>query len=298
VRSYRRGSCLGSVVLPRLPASVMTTCLAKLDRLVWSEGLSFTAHGVHVGVRVTDPTVMPDVLNVLPTGWKRRRSPRVDHLASLVVGDREPKRGIRRLHVVYSGAVRAFRSTDLAETLLFLEYHLEEFVAQMAPQRIFVHAGVVGWKGRAILIPGSSHSGKTSLVAALLRAGATYYSDEFAVLDERGHVHPYPRALRIRETDDLGRRTTAAELGARCGSAPLPVGLIVHTRYEAGRGWRPRRLSRGEGVLELLAHTLTARFRPAQTLSVLKQVAMRAAVLKGQRGEAGDVVPALLEAVA
>jgi hypothetical protein len=30
-------------------------------------------------------------------------------------------------------------------------------------------------------------------VAELVRAGATYYSDEFAVLDSRGRVHPFPR---------------------------------------------------------------------------------------------------------
>jgi hypothetical protein len=275
----------------------MTTCLAKLDRLAWTAGVSFVAHGVRIGVRVTDPSVLDEVERLLPTGWKRRRSPQVDHLVSLVVGDREPKRGLRRLHLVYSGAVRAFRSADLVEALLFLEYHLEEFVAQMAPRRIFVHAGVVGWKGRAILIPGASHSGKTSLVAALLRAGATYYSDEFAVLDERGRVHAYPRPLRVRDADDLGRRTTAEELGACSGADPLPVALVVHTQYEAGNRWRPRRLSRGEGVLELLAHTVTARFRPGETLSVLKRVALRAPVLKGRRGEASDLVPALLEAV-
>ena len=27
-------------------------------------------------------------------------------------------------------------------------------VAELAPRRVFVHAGVVGWKGRAIVVPG------------------------------------------------------------------------------------------------------------------------------------------------
>jgi hypothetical protein len=34
-----------------------------------------------------------------------------------------------------------------------------------------------------------SYSGKTTLVSELIRAGATYYSDEYAVIDERGRVH-------------------------------------------------------------------------------------------------------------
>ena len=167
----------------------------------------------------------------------------------------------------------------------------------MSPRRIFVHAGVVAWKGRAIVIPGSSHSGKTSLVAALLAAGATYYSDEYAVLDERGRVHPYPRPLRIRDADDLGRRVTAAEMGARSGRGSLPVGLVASTRYDAGARWRPRRLSHGETTLELLSHTVPARFRPRQALRFLDAAARRASALKGRRGEATEMASSLLEAM-
>ena len=64
---------------------------------------------------------------------------------------------------------------------------------------MFVHAGVVAVDGRALLLPGGSFTGKTTLVAALLRAGAQYGSDEYAVLDEAGLVLPaYPRPLSIR----------------------------------------------------------------------------------------------------
>ena len=271
--------------------------MANLDRLAWTGGIGFTAHGVRVGVRATDASVMDEIESRLPTGWKRRRNPLVDHLASLVVGDRERRGNIRKLHVVYSGAVRAFRSTQLEEALDFLEHHLEEFVAQMSPHRIFVHAGVVAWKGRAIVIPGSSHSGKTSLVAALLAAGATYYSDEFAVIDDRGRVHPYLRPLRIRDSDDLGRRVTAAEMGARSGRGSLPVGLVASTRYDPGARWRPRRLSHGEATLELLSHTVPARFRPRQVMRVLDAAARPARALKGRRGEAAEVAGSLLEAM-
>jgi hypothetical protein len=275
----------------------MSTCLANLERVGFPAGMAFTAHGVRIGVRATDPSVMDEIESLLPTGWKRRLDPRVDHLASLVVGDRERKGPIRKLHVVYSGAIRAFRSTQLPEALNFLEHHLEEYVAQMAPDRIFVHAGVVAWKGRAIVIPGSSHSGKTSLVTALLAAGATYYSDEFAVIDERGRVHPYLRPLRIRDQDDLGRRVTADEMGARSGRGSLPVGLVASTRYEAGARWRPRALSHGEATLELLSHTVPARFRPRQVMRVLDAAARPARGLKGRRGEAAEVAGSLLEAM-
>ena len=80
-----------------------------------------------------------------------------------------------------------------------LERDLQLYVAEQALRRVFVHAGVVGWRGRAIVIPGRTMSGKTTPVRALARAGATYYSDEYAVLDERGRVHPYLKPMSIQE---------------------------------------------------------------------------------------------------
>src|SRR4051795_2847365 len=38
-------------------------------------------------------------------------------------------------------------------------------IPDRSPRRVFIHAGVVGWNGGAILIPGASFSGKTRLVA-------------------------------------------------------------------------------------------------------------------------------------
>jgi hypothetical protein len=124
---------------------------------------------------------------------------------------------------------------DFNQVLETLEAHLDLIVAAEARRRLFVHAGVVGWRGRAILIPGPSGSGKTSLVAALIRAGATYYSDEYAVFDPRGRVHPYPRPLSIRgEPGEPRRPVPASDLGARTGVVPLPVGLTVVTQHYAG----------------------------------------------------------------
>lgn len=53
-------------------------------------------------------------------------------------------------------------------------------VAEASPLRTFVHAGIVAWGKAAVLIPGRSFSGKTTLVTELVRAGATYCSDGFS----------------------------------------------------------------------------------------------------------------------
>jgi hypothetical protein len=176
-----------------------------------------------------------------------------------------------------------------------LESDLQMFVAEWARRRIFVHAGVVGWRGQAIVIPGHSLSGKSTLVAALVRAGATYYSDEYAVFDAQGCVHPYARRLSLR-TENFGRpvRCDPETLGGRRGAKPLPVGLIAVSQYQSGASWRPRQLSPGQAALALLANTVPARRRPEAALAALQPVVSCAAALKGRRGEADETAAVLL----
>jgi hypothetical protein len=69
------------------------------------------------------------------------------------------------------------------------------------------------------------------------------------------------------------------------------------TRYKNGARWRPRKLTAGKGVLELLFNTVSARRSPGRALATLQRVAAQADVLKGVRGDATNVVPALLKRV-
>jgi hypothetical protein len=227
----------------------------------------------------------------------------VRRLYSLIIGGAATRPGLRRFHLLYADSARLLRTHDLEELMRQLEIDIEHFIADCAWRRTFVHAGVVGWNGRAIVIPGRSHSGKSSLVTALVKAGATYYSDEFAVLDGQGRVHPYPVPLRIRpdSSGDSDAKWRVEELGGMTGDRPLPVGLVLVTRYVSGSRFRPRSVSAGRAVLALLANTLPARRRPERVLDVLSRVASQAFVLRGPRGEAAEVVQRILrttEAVA
>jgi hypothetical protein len=169
-------------------------------------------------------------------------------------------------------------------------------VADASPNRTFVHAGVVGWGNSAILIPGRSFSGKTTLVAELIRAGATYYSDEFAVIDRDGLVGPYARPLQVRENGSHRQVQRAVEeFGAVAGRKPLPVRLILISRYRPDARWNPRQLSPGIGLLKLLDNTVSARRSPAIALSTLKQVVSGALIARGVRGEASHVVEWIIE---
>lgn len=184
---------------------------------------------------------------------------------------------------------------ELHEVLSELEIDLHSYVAAATRQRMFLHAGVVGWRGRAIVIPGKNFSGKTSLVTAFLRAGATYYSDEFAVLDSRGRVHPYPWALHIREEGLAKPRECPVEmLGGRAGTKALPIGLVVLSEYRRGAKWRPQPLTRGQAALAMLSSVMSTRHRPEAMLPMLGQIVSGATVLKGVRGEAEEVVESIL----
>lgn len=271
--------------------------METINRLGWAAGFSFAAYGVRIGIRVNNPDVLDRIHGLLPPGWKPARPPRLDRVYSLLVGGNGKTAGVRRFNLLYADSARLARTMDLDEVLQRLEFDLHLFVAEAARRRLFVHAGVVGWRGRALIIPGRSFSGKTALVAALVRAGATYYSDDQAVLDVRGRVHPFPTALSIRDqSGKLLRRCAPDALGGSLGVKPLPVGLVVVTTFRPGARWRPRRLSPGQAMLALLANTVSARRQPEVALTMLRQVASQALAVKGVRGEAEDIVDLLLNA--
>ncbi len=268
--------------------------MQKLDRLGWAAGISFVSYGLRIGIRTNQPEVLEQIRPLLPPGWKPAPSPVVDYLYSVRVGGTRHRPSVRSYNILYGGPRRLARTLELEELFEPLESDLQLFVAEWARRRVFLHAGVVGWRGRAIVIPGRSFTGKTSLVAAMVRAGGTYYSDEYAVLDARGRVHPYPRQLSIREPEgNRPRRCPPEALGGRAGSRPLPVGLVVVTSYRPGARWRPRVLSAGRAALALLDNTVPALRKPAAVLDTLQQVVCHALTLKGVRGEAEEMVQAL-----
>ena len=271
--------------------------MQKVDRLGWAAGFAIKSYGVRIGIRSNDPSCFKRVRNHLPHGWEQNSSPVVDRLYSFLIGG-TPRANVRSFNLLYGDHIRLARSLEVGQVFERFESDLRLFVAELARRRVFVHAGVVGWKGRAIVVPGRSFSGKSSLVAALVRAGATYYSDEYAVFDSRGRVHPFPKPLELRERGDtLQSKVNVEELGGQSGIRPLPVGLVVMTQFKAGARWRPRRLSPGKGILELLSNTVSARRAPEKALVTLQHVVADAEVVKGARGECRDIVKSILDRV-
>ncbi|NOT47854.1 MAG: hypothetical protein HOP17_08915, partial [Acidobacteria bacterium] len=178
----------------------------------------------------------------------------------------------------------------------YLNSALRLEVAEFVHDRIFIHAGVVGWKGRAIIIPGTSFVGKSTLTAELVKAGAEYYSDEYAVCEPDGTVSPFPRHISMRYFGATREKDVSIEeLGGKLGTDPLPVGMVLFTAFSRGAKWQPEIISAGRGIMELIPNTLTMRRDPAFSLKVLDLIARRAIIVKSPRGDAKKFAKFLLD---
>src|SRR5687767_11799770 len=130
-------------LLPKLKRS--TPRMAPVDRLGWTAGLCFTNYGANIGIRVNDPRIPERLPQHLPPGWSIASSRVVDYLYSLWVGGEAARMEGGAAHRLYVGAEWVRESPDIDEILESLESNLHFVTAVGARDRLFVHAGVVGW---------------------------------------------------------------------------------------------------------------------------------------------------------
>lgn len=195
----------------------------------------------------------------------------------------------RPLFVVFEDGATLFTSSDVRAAARTLESRVHLQVAALTDQAVFVHAGVVAWEGRALILPGPSHSGKSSLVASLLAAGGKYYSDEYAVIDLEGRIHPFPRPLRLR--DAIEKELSAGQIAARVRGEilePLQPAWILNLRYRPDGVWDPKELTPGQTLLALLENTVAVRRQSELTLRTLGLAVESTIGWQSERGEADN----------
>lgn len=254
----------------------------------WTAARSIQLFGVRVGIQTNRSKLLEKLTDHFPPLWQSAKTSTVDRIFSLHFG--------KNLYTVFEDYERGLTTNSCKRMLEEFERRLKIYIAEMARRRVFVHAGAVGWKGKAIIIPGRSYAGKTTLVRELVRAGATYYSDEYAVLDMQGRLHPYPQPLAIRQNGSYKQKKYPVEtLGGVAGRKPLPISLVVLSKYRENARWRPLRLTVGQGVLALLDNTVPARRKPEVVFPTLHKAIEKATILKGDRGEVEGIVSRILE---
>jgi hypothetical protein len=266
-----------------------------------NESLTLTCSmfGVRVDVRVDDVSLVDSIITCLPPACAHVSADRVDRTYEFLNtapgwSAHQDRAADARCWYLLADRSLVCHTDDPVALCERFQADLELFLAVRARTHVIVHAGVVGWRGRAIVIPGRSFSGKTTLVEALIREGAEYYSDEYAVIDPGGLVSPFPRPLAIRGPATSRRAFAAEELGAVTGQQPIPVGRIVVTEYQPGAAWQPRQLSSGDAVLALLSNSPAARYQPGFLLKTFGVAVRGAVALSGPRDDAKEFAKRLL----
>ncbi len=158
---------------------------------------------------------------------------------------------------------KLFRKTDQFWKLVrLLEWQLDIFLWRHERRHMLMHAGAVAIGDAGVLIPGSSHAGKSSLTLSLLLRGGRYFSDEVGVVTtDSGELLAFPKPVSSRvpqmfpqvsswfgpTEQDLAKRTdgwkpvwfTHAD-DVRQGSVAGPV-RVSHVIFpEAGEGSEPK----------------------------------------------------------
>lgn len=257
--------------------------------------IAFEAFGARIGIR-TGESVAPDLQPRLPPRARLITTEDYDTVYAVKIVPRRSSSDDPRYQLTRDGASIG-SSRSLSKIGRELESDMHFRVALAARDFLFVHAGVVQWKGQAIVVPGRTETGKSSLVMALVNAGGEYFSDEYAVLDYQGRVHAYPKPLSQRRDGRPPRLHTSAELGGQEEAPAVPMGLTVITRFRDGAVWNPRRTTPARSMIALFDNTVVARSEPEFALTVLANAVKGTRGLEGDRGEASEMASALLDAL-
>jgi len=244
----------------------------ELARTRWAhrtptlQGLSF-----RFAVRCTDASVGAHIDGLLSS----LRSPvPAAHWYSVVVGSSAVE--------VFLDDVLVARVDDVAQAVEWLCWDINRAVAATTSEHLVFHAGGVQVEERGLLLPGRSGTGKSTLVAHLVRCGMRYLSDEVVALDvSDSSLLGFPKAISI-DPDGVG---LSSELRDRCLAASprgdehregterasklylspshirsgavgssCSLSLVVFPRYEHGASTYLRRLSSGDAVLGLVTN--------------------------------------------
>jgi len=140
---------------------------------------------------------------------------------------------------------------------------------------VCVHASAATLGGRAVVLPAPSGHGKSTTVAALVRAGWDLLTDEAALFDlHDGLVHPFPRPMALSDTSmaafpglaaslppayeqfhRLDHHVTADDLRPGALGSPSRVAFVAFPSYTPGQVTELVPVSRAQALMDMLRGT-------------------------------------------
>jgi hypothetical protein len=175
-------------------------------------------------------------------------------------------------HVIAANGTEIGRCCSAEEMLELALGRVLEVSYPSARWLAMFHAGVVADDHHAIVLPGASGNGKSTLTAALVHTGFRYLSDDVAPLDGRTlHVMPVPFAVSLKQGSwqvvapwfpDLERVPTLSDgrrerryldMSTRGNAgAGAPVRALVFPEHRSSGPTRMERIRPGEALGSLL----------------------------------------------
>ncbi|MEZ5243798.1 MAG: PqqD family peptide modification chaperone [Acidimicrobiales bacterium] len=182
------------------------------------------------------------------------------------------------------------------------------------PGDLVLHAGAVADQGRAVLLPGGSNHGKSTLTTALVADGFSYLTDEAAAVVDGLRVRAYPKSIVLdpgsfplfpelappEDLEGLARAVAGREWHidpARVGpvSGPSPVAAVICPQWRAGAATRVSRMQPVEALHLLLGDAFDFSVGGQPVFDRLVELVESVPVVKLSYGDTAAAVSAVRE---
>jgi len=213
---------------------------------------------------------------------------------------------------LYVGDRRVLQGASPSTAFDLLAWHAMREAVSHSDDFVLVHAGAVSSGGRAIVLPASAGSGKSTLVAGLVRAGMTFYSDEVAAFAGDGTVSAVPRSIVLKPTSipvfepplpALPAETAPfltstyplrpGDIGSPEIGVPAPVGYIVFPEYEKDATTALEPITRAQTLVEMATQCFNLEEVGGRGLEVLARVVDGAGCYRLRVGDLDSAVEAV-----
>jgi hypothetical protein len=243
-----------------------------------SKSLSFDFFGVEVEVTVTDP----ECRKLLLANYSFFQASVQIPVLSYVVNRRKADR-----FLILRGCDPPLQAHDDGDFLFLFEKDITIELQKLRPTLYFVHAAVLEYQGKGLLLIAASGGGKSTTTWALCHHGFRYLSDELGPVDVRTlKVVPYPHALNLKRTPPsypLPPQTVRTSrtlhvpvetLPGGVQSAPTSLAAVFFLFYRPDvSSSQIQPVNRAEGGTRLFANALNALAHPGDGLDAALEIA-------------------------
>lgn len=225
-----------------------------------------------IGVHASDP-VFVDTLSYFYRDAIRHDGPQVLDYDIQIYRPNGLRRWIRPQVLFEIDGVRPFLPHPAENAFPIYEWGLNWCIATSAHRYLMLHAGTVAFEDRALIMPGTPGSGKSTLSAALHLRGARLMSDEFGLVrPETADLIPMARGIPLKNTsiEAILEFDPAAPLGptypktrkgrvrhvrpdkaSQTAQAPAVPRWLVFPKYKAGAEESLQVLDKAEAFRQL-----------------------------------------------